>query len=94
MALKQMSGRPLDQESVRPRNEQLAWLGLGALVYAWTDRREANVDRSWWKSAGIRPIRLPLTPAPDVAAADLLRGPKASVSFSLREHAFGVSQAA
>jgi hypothetical protein len=28
------------------------WISLAHVVYAWTDRREAGADKSWWRNAG------------------------------------------
>ena len=54
MAPEQRSGRPAEATSDGLRNPVTHWVPLGSVVYAWTDRRGASDDRSWWKTAGAR----------------------------------------
>ncbi len=31
-------------------NARGTWQGAAAVVYAWTDRREASLDQTWWRN--------------------------------------------
>ncbi len=64
MALEQRNRTP--DEGLR--SSTLRWLELATVVYAWTDRREANEDRVWWKTAGAR-LYLPFAKPPQPPAA-------------------------
>ena len=59
MAIKlHRSSNVLGKEPVSLRNGETAWLQLGAIVYTWTDQRNGQVDRAWWKAGGVRFCRL------------------------------------
>ncbi len=64
MALEQRA-RNSDEGS---RSSSVRWLEIATVVYAWTDRREANADRAWWKTAGAR-MYLPFAKPPQASAA-------------------------
>jgi len=40
-----------------PERQQTDWLALGAVVYAWTDRRDPAIDRAWWRLQRVRIYR-------------------------------------
>ncbi len=37
--------------------QQTDWLAPGAVVYAWTDRRDPELDRAWWGMQRVRIYR-------------------------------------
>ncbi len=41
---------PSEEEG--PRGSPDLWLALGAIVYFWSDRRNPESDRGWWRAAG------------------------------------------
>ena len=44
----------LDATSGLAEVENTSWIRLMRLVYSWTDRRDASVDRAWWQSQRLR----------------------------------------
>ena len=46
--------RPFIKADEKPRSDQVSWLDVAKVVYTWTDRRETDIDRKWWNTAGIR----------------------------------------
>ena len=60
---KRSSRKPGVGSEEQPRNPGVLWLPLGAVIYAWSDGRDASTDKSWWQNAGLR-FNTPLIPLP------------------------------
>ena len=52
MALWQTGGELTESASDLLNGSRIEWLSVAAVVYAWTDRREATEDMAWWQAAG------------------------------------------
>jgi hypothetical protein len=59
----------IPQQENKTRGRLDSWIELGKVVYAWTDRRNAEVDRVWWKTAGARFYWTAVPPAPATNAS-------------------------
>lgn len=52
MAVHKLGDTPSGNNSESsPLANPRAWVDLGRVVYGWTDVRESDVDRAWWKQA-------------------------------------------
>lgn len=40
-----------------PRQAEYAWFPLSIVIYTWTDKREAMVDKGYWETAAQDPFR-------------------------------------
>ena len=49
MASQQRGGNFIDPATERPRSLNSTWFEMARSVYSWTDRREAAVDKAWWR---------------------------------------------
>ena len=52
MAVHKHTDVPSGTNNERPRNEEISWLGLARVVYAWSDKRDSVIDQTWWRTAG------------------------------------------
>ena len=80
MALEPLSGNFIDPETERPRSLQSSWFAVGRLVYGWTDRREAAVDKAWWQNQA--PRFYMQKPRPDEASAAGVAAPSECPTLS------------
>ena len=53
MALQEHS-ETVGADSTPPRNPATGWFFLGRVLYGWTDQRDPDVDRAWWRIERVR----------------------------------------
>ena len=54
MALQSLSDGLIDSVPERSQNLHSSWFAVAGVVYSWTDRREAAVDKAWWQNQAPR----------------------------------------
>ncbi len=78
MEIEEGKRNPTDKNSEGLPGSEIVWQNLGLVIYGWTDKREAAVDREWWRSAGQRYPKLFVAKEPPettVASGDVFDTP-------------------